>query len=148
MEEKEKTNQEIKARLLEFAERQKIPKTTFFGNIDFSSSNFYGRNSTSSISTQKLIDIINFYPNLNLFWLLTGEGNMLNNGTQTIENVRHSTMTGVNVKGNGININSEAYNSLLKIVEQYQYNVTKFQEQIDRLLNLLEQKSEQKCAYM
>jgi len=60
--------------------------------------------------------------------------------TNNVSNVHNSNLTGVNVTGKDIHINPDAYNTLLKIVENNQKSTEKFQEQIDRLITLLEKK--------
>lgn len=60
--------------------------------------------------------------------------------TNSVSNVHNSNLTGVNVTGKDIHINPDAYNTLLKIVENNQKSTEKFQEQIDRLITLLEKK--------
>ena len=72
-------------------------------------------------------------------WLLEGKGDMMNN--QGVGDISNSNVSGVNVNGKEIHISSvEAFNTLLKIVETNQRNTEKFQEQIDRLLTLLEKR--------
>ena len=70
-------------------------------------------------------------------WLKKGEGQMLK-ATQTVGDINNSNVSGVNVNGNGIQINPNAYDTLLKIVENNQRSTEKFQEQIDRLLSIIE----------
>lgn len=72
-------------------------------------------------------------------WLIAGEGEMLQ-PAQNMGNISNSNLTGVNVNGKEIHINPDAYNTLLKIVENNQKSTEKFQEQIDRLITLLEKK--------
>lgn len=72
-------------------------------------------------------------------WLISGEGEMLQ-PAQNMGNISNSNLTGVNVTGKDIHINPDAYNTLLKIVENNQKSTEKFQEQIDRLITLLEKK--------
>lgn len=88
----------------------------------------------------KLNNVLTAFPDLNRDWLLFGEGEMLKSNSQAVGDVSNSTLTGVNINGNGININPDAYNSLLRIVEEYQSSIKKFQEQTDRLIALLEAK--------
>lgn len=71
-------------------------------------------------------------------WLLTGQGKMLRPVTQSVGNITESSVAGVNVHGNGITINPNAYDALLKIVEANQNSTKKFQEQIDRLISIIE----------
>lgn len=72
-------------------------------------------------------------------WLRTGEGEMIKN-SQSIGDISNSNVSGVNVNGNGIQINPNAYDALLKIVEANQKSTEKFQEQMGRLITLLEKK--------
>lgn len=83
--------------------------------------------------------ISNSYPELNINWLLTGEGEMLK-PIQLVGDILNSSVAGVNVNGQEIHINPNAYNTLLKIVESNQKTTEKFQEQIDRLISIIEHK--------
>lgn len=83
---------------------------------------------------QKIIDHM---PEIDANWLLSGHGEMTRN-EQRVGDISNSTVSGVNVSGNDIQINPDAYNTLLTIVERHQQETQKFQEQIDRLLSLLE----------
>lgn len=83
--------------------------------------------------------ISNSYPDLNTNWLLTGEGDMLK-PIQSVGDISNSSVSGVNVNGREIHINPDAYNTLLKIVESNQRTTEKFQEQIDRLISIIENK--------
>ena len=59
---------------------------------------------------------------------------------QKVGDINNSNVSGVNVNGKEIHINPDAYNVLLSIVEKNQKSVEKFQEQIDRLLAIIEKK--------
>lgn len=86
--------------------------------------------------------ISNKFPDLNTDWLLTGEGEMLKT-TQSVGDISNSNVSGVNVNGKEIHISSmEAYSTLLKIVESNLKTTEKFQEQIDRLIGVIEHKYE------
>lgn len=80
------------------------------------------------------------FPIISTEWILTGEGEMLRPVSQSVGNIIESNVAGVNVHGNGITINPNAYEALLKIVEANQNSTKKFQEQIDRLINIIEAK--------
>lgn len=92
------------------------------------------------LSDRVIEQILNFYTDLNKVWLLTGEGEMLN---KTI----HQEAKGDNntqVAGNGNNVNVTT-TSLLeelaaqrKLTEKAQEQLSKAQEQIDRLLSIIE----------
>lgn len=84
------------------------------------------------------------FPELNTNWLLTGEGTMLKPITQSVGDIGGNA-SGVNVHGNGITINPNAYDALMEIVKATQQTTEKFQDitqksqqQIDRLIALLE----------
>lgn len=80
------------------------------------------------------------YPQLNTDWLRTGKGEMLNDNFQKVGDISNSRVSGVNVSGNDIQINPDAYEALLGIVETFQESTKKFQNHIDRLIALLEKK--------
>lgn len=58
--------------------------------------------------------------------------------TQSVGNISNSSVAGVNVSGSDIHINPNAYDTLLKIVEAQQKSTERFQDEIDRLLTMLE----------
>lgn len=78
-------------------------------------------------------------PNLNDDWLLTGKGDMLK---QSLDNITNSTVVGANVSGNGNKISHNDLAGIIKLQEGYQDMLKKSQEQIDRLLSLVEKLSE------
>ena len=78
MQEKNKRNfDEIKMRLLQFAETQGIPKGEFYEKISVPQSNFGGKSMESSLASSKITEILIRYPELNSDWLLLGKGEML-----------------------------------------------------------------------
>lgn len=82
-----------------------------------------------------LLRISKAFPDFNTHWLMSGEGDMLRPAIeQKIGDVKDSELHEVNV----IKGDPNAYNTLLRIVETNQKTIEKFQEQIDRLLNLIE----------
>lgn len=79
----------------------------------------------------------------NLFneeWLISGNGEMLAKPNQTIGDISNSNVSGVNVSGSDIHINPNAYDALLKIVENNQKSTERFQNEIDRLITIIELK--------
>lgn len=80
------------------------------------------------------------YPSLNTDWLRTGRGKMINENSQKIGDISNSKVSGVNVSGNDIQINPDAYDAILRVVEKFQNSTKRFQDQIDRLITLLEKK--------
>lgn len=73
---------QIKIRLLQFVESQKIPKTKFFEQNQLAASNFSGKGAESALSTDKIVQILTCFPELNSDWLLLGRGEMLRSDAQ------------------------------------------------------------------
>lgn len=65
----------VKQRLIQFLESQRISKTEFGRMIGVS--NAYVMAIKENIPTDKLARIKQVFPDLNISWLLTGEGNMI-----------------------------------------------------------------------
>lgn len=136
---------EIKLRLLQFAEQQGIPKGKFYEKISIPSSNFSGKGAESAISSDKIVQILNLFPDLNSDWLLLGRGEMLRSASQSVGNISHSTAVGVNVNGNDINI---SYDPLLPTVESLSDSVARLTAQnaqllgeLSRLISIVEKKA-------
>lgn len=79
------------------------------------------------------------YPDLNLAWVRTGEGEMLR-PPQMVGDVSNSTVVGANVSGNGNTISHNDLADMIRLQLGYQDLLKKKDEQIDRLLSLLEKK--------
>lgn len=130
---------------MQFAESQKIPKTKFFEQNQLAASNFSGKGAESALSTDKIVQILTCFPELNSDWLLLGRGEMLRSATQSVGNIAHSTAVGVNVNGNDINI---SYDPLLPTVESLSDSVAKLTAQnaqllgeLSRLISIVEKKA-------
>lgn len=75
-------------------------------------------------------------------WLLSGKGDMLHS-EQKLSDISNSTVIGANVSGHGNNITHNDENNIAGMIELqkgYQDMMRKKDEQIDRLLSLLEKK--------
>lgn len=70
---------DIKDRLLEFIKYMNLNNSKFEKAAGLS--NGYLNNSKGNIGAEKLEDILKAYPMLNRFWLLLGEGEMLDKAT-------------------------------------------------------------------
>ena len=68
---------EIKQRLLQFAESQKIPKGEFYEKISLFPSNFAGKGAESALKSDNIVKVLTEFPDLNSDWLLLGRGEML-----------------------------------------------------------------------
>lgn len=127
----------MKDRLLQFINYKDISVQAFEASVNLSNGAVSKMGDGTRRSTVDKIS--NTYPELNTNWLLTGEGDMLK-PLQTVGDISNSSVAGVNVNGREIHINPDAYNTLLKIVESNQRTTEKFQEQIDRLISIIENK--------
>lgn len=77
---------------------------------------------------------------INIKWLLTGEGEMIRKG-QNVADVSGSTIVGANVSGNGNSISHNDVSNIAGMIELqkgYQEMIKKSQEQLDRLLAVIE----------
>lgn len=142
---------DIKQRLLQFAECQKIPMGKFFEIIDLKPSNFAGKCAESALKSDNIVKVLNKFPDLNSDWLLLGRGEMLRSLGQNVGNITHGTAVGVNVNGNDISITNNplvpAMDHLSKsVVTLASSNASLVAEnarlaaELTRLLTLLEQK--------
>lgn len=68
---------EIKARLLQFAEIQGITKGQFYEKISMFPSNFAGKGAESALKSDNIVKVLTEFPELNSDWLLLGRGEML-----------------------------------------------------------------------
>lgn len=99
-------------------------------------SNGYVHKIKNSVGKRGLLDIQRKFPELNTDWLLTGEGEMLNDTSSYIANSDHH---GTSVAGNGNNVNTtSALEKALESLMEQQRLTAKAQEQVDRLLSLME----------
>ena len=78
----------VKERLLQFAKNQKIGMMKFYKKISVAQSNFSGEGANSALSTDKIIQILIDFPQLNPDWLLLGKGEMLRENTPEREGER------------------------------------------------------------
>jgi len=139
-----------KERLLAFISYLKIRKSEFERRCQLS--NGYINSIKGDIGVQKLMNMINVFPQLNPYWVATGKGNMLKSVSDSLslddashldENLYNSSSTPVK---------DDKYQSLMKILIQIQKredehlaSIMKLQEalklkedQINRLLNLVD----------
>lgn len=116
-----------KRRILELVKNKGFKVSKFFGEIGESYENYKGRSLDSSPSIDILEKIRTKIPDVNIEWILTGEGEMLNNHiTQTNQN-------GDNINSHNVTVNKTEVVQLIELLK-------KKDEQIDRLLTLLEKK--------
>lgn len=78
----------IKDRMIEFIDSKSVVKERFYEMIGMTSANFRGPARNSPINSNAIKKMLEKFPDLNLHWLITGEGQMINtssyNTTTTI----------------------------------------------------------------
>lgn len=123
----------VKERVFLFLESQSISKAEFERRAKLS--NGYLNNFKGAFGAEKLEYILSAFPNLNKVWLLTGEGNMLN------PSIVQNNQNGDNINGQSVKVeNKTDAEKLLDTIKECHELLKKKDEQIDRLLTLLENK--------
>lgn len=128
---------DVKSRLAAYLDAIGVNKSEFGRAIGVSSA--YISSIRKSIQPDKLDKISQAYPDLNITWLLTGEGNMTKAISQTVGEI-HGNAKGVNVNGT-ILFNDELKDTIDKFLDEIaaQRKITeKYMEQMDKILKLLE----------
>lgn len=90
---------------------------------------------TKRISEELASKIVSVFPDISKSWLLADEGDMLKE--QYNQSIQGSNNTQVAGHGNNINTSSAIYKAIDEIAEQRKL-IAKSQEQIDRLLAIIE----------
>ena len=94
-------------------------------------SNGYIKSMRKGFGDDKLNNVLNMFPDLNREWLLYGEGEMLNQ--KVVQNNKH----GDNIHGHSVTVN-KTEKDYLGIIKMQAEQLSKSQEQIDRLLSIIE----------
>jgi transcriptional regulator with XRE-family HTH domain len=94
-------------------------------------SNGYISSMRKGFGTDKLNNVLKIFPELNREWLLYGEGEMLN--PKVIQN----NQNGDNIQGHSVTVN-KTEKDYLEIIKRQSEQLSKSQEQIDRLLSIIE----------
>ena len=128
----------VKERLTSYLKLKRIPKSEFGLTIGASASYVTSMRDTerASIGNDKVERIRKHYPDLNIEWLLTGEGNMLNDVgiSQSVNGNDNVTLAGHNMNVESDKLLEKAFDEIKAQREMTQ----KAQEQVDRLLTILE----------
>ncbi|WP_392471256.1 helix-turn-helix transcriptional regulator [Sphingobacterium cellulitidis] len=74
----ENKSSNIKERVLQIAEIKGVGKEKFFETIGMTYGNFKGKSKETPLNSNAIADIFTIYPDINLEWLLTGRGEILN----------------------------------------------------------------------
>lgn len=104
--------------------------------------------SKSYLTKSFILKFNNAFGNIfNSEWLMDGKGEMLNHNYQSVGDINNSSVHGVNVNGKEIHFecpfDKKGFDLLINTIEQNQRNIETFQQQINRLITLLEKKYEQ-----
>ncbi|EJX04472.1 hypothetical protein EVA_07422 [gut metagenome] len=93
-------------------------------------SNGYISSMRKGFGEEKLNNVLNAFPELNREWLLYGEGEMLRGG------VIQQNQNGDNIHGDSVHVQNS--NELVNVLKTQSEQLSKSQEQIDRLLAIIE----------
>lgn len=132
----------IKERILYILENKGITKSKFFEDIGVTYGNFTGKAKETPLNSTTLGIIFSKYPDINLEWLLTGEGSMLKNNEKSSFN---QSITGdSNIQsGNDTNITGDCVKQIKKLELELRECKTKLEEKdktISQLVNLMSSK--------
>lgn len=119
-----KYNMDIKSRITEFVKHKNITISKFETSCGITRGYFY--NVKSSIGSDKLNDISNTFPELNISWLVTGKGNMLNNEIKQTEDLLPTLSSRENEM-------SEIILGLSRTIQIQQKQITDLIAEIDRM---------------
>ena len=75
----------IKERVIQLIEYKEIRKESFYKKIGVTSANFRGEAKKTPLNSSTIANILLEIPDVNAFWLLTGEGDMLKTDNLTSE---------------------------------------------------------------
>lgn len=126
----------VKERLREFIKYLNISEREFCRRIGVSLS--YVNSIRQSIQPDKMKAIADKFPELNPMWLLMGDGEMLQRGN--INQVSgDSNMT---VAGNGNRVTTNDISGMIELQKGYQAMIKEKDEQINRLISVIEKLSE------
>ena len=126
-------NTTVKDRTIQFIKYKGISMKTFEEQCNLSTG--YVTSMRKGYGSEKLSNVLKAFPELNREWLLYGEGEMLNGGI--VQEVQGDGNT--SVAGNGNNVNTaEVLVKALAEIEEHRKLLSKKDEQIDRLLSVID----------
>ena len=133
----------IKERTLKFIEYKGLKMGQFEQTCKLSSG--YVKAMRIGFGRDKLNNVLTQFPELNREWLLYGEGEMLKSGnfSQNQEKVTQTNENGDNIQGQNVTVQSTPQcniDEFLSIIKQQANQITKSQEQIDRLISIIEKR--------
>lgn len=134
-------NQSVKERLIAYIRYLGIGQRKFETSCGLA--NGYVNNIRKSITPQKLQIIAQQYPELNTGWLITGEGDMLRAAVIQRTGDIGGDASNVNVYNSSSALNKALDNlaEQIELTKNAQRQTDKAQEQIDRLIGIIENTS-------
>ncbi|OAV73497.1 hypothetical protein Barb6_00164 [Bacteroidales bacterium Barb6] len=120
---------ETKKRFVEYLKARGIGQTDFESKVGFSRGQIAQKNGFTASSLNKIAE---YFPELNMNWLITGKGD-----SQVIGDISSSTVVGSNVNGNGNSITHNEMDRMIDLQEKYIERLKKRDEQIDKLLDII-----------
>ena len=142
---------DVKTRLKDYLTYKKVSQNSFCKALGVSAA--YIASIRKSIAPDKLLGIAEYYPDLNISWLLTGQGSMLND-----EKLPSSPITAENsIVGDGNNNNSiqsaddsfwkDLVNNLQATITDLRTRCGDFERQNQELQKLLDEERERNRQY-
>ena len=133
----------VKERTLKFIEHKGLKMVQFEQMCGLSSG--YVKAMRVGFGRDKLNNVLEQFPELSREWLLYGEGTMLKSGnfSQNQEKVTQNNENGDNIQGQNVTVQSNTQSNVdefLAIIKQQANQITKSQEQIDRLISIIEKR--------
>ena len=136
----------VKERVKIFLDYKKMPISVFEKSIN--ASNGYVNSISKSIGLDKIEMILEKYPNLNIEWLLTGQGNMLKEDAKT--NISQTITGDSNIQsGNNTSITGDCkgkIEELQKQLEEYKKQLREKENQVSQLINTVTALSQSKTT--
>lgn len=125
----------VRERLIAFLKFKHINKSQFAAAVGVSNS--FVMNIRRGMSPEKIQKIKEVYPDLNIDWLITGAGEMINTGAinQSVDGSNNTAYAGHNMS---IESTPSALEKALNEIAEQRKLTAKAQEQVDRLLNIVE----------
>lgn len=120
---------ELKSRLIDFCNALGITPRSF--SISIGKSPTYISSMKENITVEVINNILFKYPNINIYWLLNGQGDMLNDSTTVVNNKD---------KNATIEVSAEAWNIIKTQAEVMSIQAKSLEHrdaQIDDLINML-----------
>ncbi len=120
----------IKERVVRIAEKQSISKERFFHSIGMTSASFRGKAKETPLNSKAIVNIITNYPDVDLYWLLTGE-------------YKEAAFTGVNEPSGSYgehSSNCDEKDEMIRLLKSQIKDLKSDKEDLKKLLGLAQKK--------